>query len=130
MGPLTLAGTAGLMTGIRASDAAEQRQELEVSLSTATENVKALPYVECGTAEEYQDAYKEWVAAHPAGIIDGIETATPLIKQVTYWDEASSAFVESCKVDGGAQRFVVVAIGIDRNRSGTIVKRDPEAVPQ
>ena len=67
----------GLMTAINASDAAETTQGLQVALSSATENIKALPYLECADQEEYQSLYKEWTAERPVGIVTGVESSTP-----------------------------------------------------
>ncbi len=130
MGPLTLAGMTGLMTAINASDAAETTQGLQVALSSATENIKALPYLECADQEEYQSLYKEWTAERPVGIVTGVESSTPVIQQVTYWDRARSSFVEKCSRDDGAQQFTVAVIADGRTAEGTIVKRNPAATPR
>jgi len=130
MGPLTLAGITGLMTAINASDAAQTTQSLQVALSSATENVKALPYLECADAEKYQALYKEWTAARPLGIVKGVESSTPVVQQVTYWDPTTSDYVEKCAQDGGAQQFTLAVIADGRTAEGTIVKRDPAATPR
>ena len=54
MVPLTLSSAMGIMTAVRASDQAEQRQELNVALTNATESIRALPYVPCASTEDLQ----------------------------------------------------------------------------
>ncbi len=127
MAPLILASALGLITGMRASATAEINQRLNVALTTATENVKAMPYLPCGTAEEYQKAYAEWLGEREPLIVEEHRSPAPRFVEVQYWDEASASYIEKCPSDGGAQRFTL-AVAIDGRRAeGNIVTRGTDA---
>ena len=70
MAPLILAAAMGLLTGIRASANAELAQRVGVAVTTATENLKAMPYLPCASAEEYQTAYTEWLGERTPKVLD------------------------------------------------------------
>ena len=125
MGPLILAAAVGLMTGMRASANAELTQRIGVELTTATENVKAVTYLPCGSPKEYQTEYDRFLVDHPSRIVEDPGTSGPRIVDVRYWDEASASYVPSCSEDGGAQR-VTLSVGIDgRTAQADIVTRAP-----
>ncbi len=126
--PLTLAAAMGLMVATRSSDAAETRQELEVALASATEDLKVVPYLPCGTTEDYQDEYRAWLEplGEPVAATSGSPTA--VVSEVSYWDRAKDAYVTTCKGgDDGAQRLEVTVISRGATATGTVVKRDGTA---
>lgn len=125
--PLTLMSATGLMVALSTSQAARTQQDLQIALSTATENAKAMPYLECGTAEQYHELYRSWVAPIAAKVIDGTQTTEPDIEAVAYWEQASGAYGAACTQDDGAQRLTVTVRAGDRQQTGTIVKRDGAA---
>ena len=127
MVPLTLTSAMGMMIAVKASETARTQQELQIALSTATENVKAMPYLECGTPEQYQELYRSWVAPIAAKVIDGTQTTDPEIPAVVYWEQSSGGYAASCKDDDGAQRLTVTVRSSDLEATGTIVKRDGAA---
>jgi Tfp pilus assembly protein PilV len=127
MMPMTLAAAMGMLTATQASAATEQRQELQIALTTATENLKELPYLPCATGEEYQKAYAAWNEPLAAKVIDGAQTAAPAIDPVEYWSRAKAAYQAKCSQDDGAQRLTVTVTNGDRMATGTIVKRNPSA---
>ena len=49
----------------------------------------------------------------------------PLIREVTYWDEAAASYTPKCAQDGGAQRFTVSVTVDGRTVDANIVTRDP-----
>lgn len=125
MVPLILAASMGLVTGLRASADAERVQRLQVALTTATEDLKVMPYLPCGTAKEYQELYRTWSEQLEPDVIEEHRNPVPVIDSVAYWDEASASYVDRCEVDGGTQQFRLVVIIDGRNAEGTIVTRDP-----
>jgi type II secretory pathway pseudopilin PulG len=127
MAPLTLASATGLMIAVTSSENARTQQELQIALSTATENVKAMPYLECGTASAYQELYRSWVTPIAAKVIDGTQTTAPDLIAVSYWQQATGTYQGTCKQDDGAQRFRVTVRAGDQEATGTIVKRDGAA---
>jgi hypothetical protein len=127
MVPLTLTSAMGLMVAMNASQAARTEQELQIALSTATENLKVMPYLECGSAEKYQELYRSWVTPIAAKVVDGTQTTEPGIDVVTYWEQSSGNYRSGCKHDDGAQRLTVTVRSGDHEATGTIVKRDGAA---
>ena len=125
MAPLILAAAMGLLIGIRASADAEITQRLGVAATTATENVTAMPYLPCGTVEEYQSAYREWLADRAPRIIEEHRAPEPRFLEVTYWDEASASYADRCSADGGAQRFTLSVTIDGRSTEANIVTRNP-----
>jgi type II secretory pathway pseudopilin PulG len=115
--PLTLAAAMGLLTSIRASEQAAERQELNVALTNATETLRTLPYLPCGTAEAYQQLW--WDGERPRvdePMASGAQPSAPSIESVRYWNEAKGTWVEGCEDDGGAQQVVLTVIS---DRLGT-----------
>ena len=125
MAPLILAAAVGLMTGMRASANAELTQRIGVALTTATENVKAMPYLRCGTPEEYRSSYERWQGEHPTTIVEGQRVPEPRFVEVTYWDERSASYTTACTDDGGAQRITLAVVVDGRTGEADIVTRDP-----
>jgi ABC-type phosphate transport system substrate-binding protein len=127
MMPMTLAAAMGLMTAVSASANARTAQELQIALTTATENVKAMPYVECADAEQYQKLYSTWVQPLAAKVVDGVQTTEPEVLAVAHWQREKGVYTDSCSEDDGAQRVEVsVSVG-DQSASGTVVKRNDAA---
>jgi type II secretory pathway pseudopilin PulG len=128
MVPLILAGASGLFATVAASAGARDRQALETALTTFAERLGALEYRPCATAEDYRKAFEEspqrWVPE--SGVVDpeGLQ-----VERVEYWDQAREGFVPECRADGGAQRVVLRVRGGDREVTGEIVRRDPDARP-
>lgn len=127
MGPLTLASVIGLQVQITSSASAQQSQELQVALTTATENLKAMPYLRCGTAEEYQKLYASWSEPLEASVRPDQLPPRPEIASVQYWQQGKSAYTPNCGDDGGAQQLVVVVAQDDEELTGSVVKRDASA---
>lgn len=127
MVPLTLSSAMGLMVTVGASQTARTQQELQIALSTATENLKAMPYLECGSPEKYQELYRSWVSPIAAKVVDGTQTTDPAIEAVSYWEQADGTYRAKCTQDDGAQRLTVTVRSDDQAATGTIVKRDGAA---
>jgi Tfp pilus assembly protein PilV len=125
--PLTLSSAMGLMVTVGASQTARTEQELQIALSTATENLKAMPYLECGSPEKYQELYRSWVTPIAAKVVDGAQTTEPKIGSVSYWEQAKGEYRSACTQDDGAQRLTVTVQSDDQEATGTIVKRDGAA---
>lgn len=124
--PLTLASAMGLLTSIRSSEDAEQRQELNVALSNATETLRTLPYLPCAGPDEYQKLYRGAELPRAGDEMRvGAQLAAPSIESVHYWDEQRQAYVERCEQDGGAQQVRLTVIS-DRlgTATGTVVLTD------
>jgi len=130
MMPLTLAAAMGLMTATTASASARTNQELQIALSTATENVKAMPYVECAGTDDYQQLYADWVQPLAARVIDGTQTANPVIERVDHYDRNKGTYDQKCSKDDAAQRVTVTVNAEGRSATGTVVKRDDAASAQ
>lgn len=126
MVPLTLASVTGLMVEIKASNTAQQRQTLEVALATATEDMKAMPYLPCGSAQEYQALYSQWSAPLAAQVIP-VELPAPAVTAVDHWNSGKQSYVESCGGDDGAQRLIITVTDEDASVTGSVVKRDDTA---
>lgn len=123
MMPLTLAGAMGMLTAVQASDGAQQRQELEVALSSGTELVRIVDYLPCGSAEQYQEALGAAAPTATDRSLVGAQEATPVVAEVTYWDTASSNYGDRCVDDAGAQRLTVRVIDAGVTAEATTVKR-------
>lgn len=126
--PVTLAGAAGLLTAVETSAVDERRQLLEVELTTATEQLKALPYVACGDADDYGAALAS-VLGDDADLGDPPGGGSIVVDDVEYWDRARVRFDDRCIADAGAQRVTVTADDGERSRVARIVLRDPSASP-
>jgi hypothetical protein len=127
MVPLTLASVTGLMVEIKASAAAQQRQQLEVVLATATEDLKTLPYLQCGTVEEYQALFAEWSRPFAAKLIPSEQPQAASVTSVDYWNRGKQSYASSCGGDDGTQRLTVTVTGRDMSVAGSVVKRDDDA---
>jgi Tfp pilus assembly protein PilV len=127
MMPLTLSAALGMLTATGTSAATEQRQKLEIALTTATENLKEMPYLPCANGAEYQKAYAAWNEPLAAKVADGAQTAAPAIDPVEYWSRAKGTYQAKCSQDDGAQRLTITVANGDRMATGTIVKRNPSA---
>ena len=125
MMPLSLAGAMGMLTAVQASDGAQQRQELEVALSSGTELVRVVDYLPCGTTEQYQAALS---ASRPAATdrsLVGAQEAAPVVTAIAYWDSSSGTYGDRCVDDQGAQRFTIAVIDRGVTSEATTVKRTP-----
>lgn len=127
MMPLTLAAVTGLLLAVETSSATEQRQELEVALSTATEDMKALPYLQCGSAADYQKLYTTWSQPLAAELVGDQPLPEPAIASVHYWNRGKDSYAGSCGGDDGAQRIAMTVRSGDISVEGSVVKRDPSA---
>ncbi len=127
MMPLTLAAAMGLMTATTASASARTNQELQIALSTATENLKAMPYISCAGPDDYEELYTLWVQPIAARVVDGAQTTAPVVEQVAHLDRNKGTYVEKCASDDAAQRIVVTVSADGRSATGTVVKRDAAA---
>lgn len=125
MMPMTLAAVTGLLLAVETSAAAEQRQELEVALTEATENVRSMPYLPCATPEEYQKVYTLWSEPLAAKVTD--PSAGPTVTSVSYLHRGKHVYIPECTGDEAAQRIVVRVSAGDAEVTGSVVKRDPQA---
>ena len=123
VGTVILALAAGMLTLVRTSNGTSQRQQIQLSLGSYTESLKASPYLPCGgpvqpTTSNYEAAYGAW-PEHWTPVKPGM---TAQIVEVEFWDETAGpqgAFVAACPggLDQGTQRLTVQ---IDwRGRTGT-----------
>lgn len=127
MVPLTFASVMGLQLEMKTSSSTQRRQKLEVALTAATEDLKSLPYLSCGTAAEYQKVYDSWDGSLGTELRKDQRPAAPKITFVHYWQHGKDAFVPSCGGDDGAQRLEVTVTDGDVEATGTVVKRDENA---
>jgi type II secretory pathway pseudopilin PulG len=124
MMPMTLAAVTGLLLAVETSAAAEQRQQLEVALTEATENVRSMPYLPCATAEEYQKVYALWSEPLAAKVQD---PARPTISSVSHLHREKPVYTPDCSGDEVAQLVVVSVSAGDTEVTGSVVKRDSGA---
>ncbi|UDY34035.1 hypothetical protein [Dermatobacter hominis] len=125
MVPLTLASVTGLLLGMRVSTGNEVAQQLEVALTTAGEDLKSVPYLSCGTPEEYQELLDGWDDVLSVELVSSsrpLDTTT--VDAVEYWDSSSGRFRTKCNADDGAQRLTITVRGRDGSTTGTTVKRN------
>lgn len=127
MVPLTLASVSGLMTAVDASDATERQQRLELALSSATEDLKALPYLACGLPDQYDELYEQWLEPLTSKLLPSEQLPVAEVVAVDYWSRTKDGFLDSCSGDDGAQRMTVQVEEDGDVLSGTIVTRDPAA---
>lgn len=127
MVPLTLTAMTGMLIAVETSSSTEVRQELEVGLATATEDLKTLPYLQCGSVEEYQKLYQSWSEPLAAAVRAEEQPAPPAITSVEYWNRGKDAYTDSCGGDDGAQRIVVTVSNGQEQVTGSVVKRDESA---
>lgn len=127
MMPMTLAAVTGLLLAVETSSSTEQRQELEVALSTTTEDLRALPYLQCGSADEYQELYRSWSEPLAAKLVADQAPPAASITKVQYWNRGKDAYTDSCGGDDGAQRIVVRFSENGVTVDGSVVKRDASA---
>lgn len=125
--PLTLASVSGLMVAVNASDASERHQRMELALSSATEDLKALPYLPCGVAAEYDELYEQWLGPLTSELIPSQQLPAAKVVGVGYWSRTKDGFLGSCTGDDGAQRLTVRVEEDGDVRTGTVVIRDPAA---
>lgn len=148
--PLTLSSVLGMLLAIRTSDSVETQQRMEMALTSVAEDVKALPYVTCGTAEDYSTLYDQWSTAQaaPTDAKAGTETvqltaakagatkaAAPgavvlppvNVASVKYW-RGGAEFSDTCDIDRGAQQLVLHVRKGDRDLTATVIVRDPAAI--
>ena len=122
VGTILLALAGGMLTLARTSNATTQRQQIQLSLGSYTESLKASPYLPCGAPTvpapaSYQALYDSW----PERWVPTRTGMTARITRVEFWDEAAGsegAYVASCPgMDQGTQRLTVEIEW--RGRSGT-----------
>ncbi len=126
MVPLTLASLSGMMVQIRVSADAEQTQQLEVDLSAAAEDLRAMTYLPCGGADEYQKAYEVWKEPLAAKVAEVNAPAEVRIARVEHWNAQKSAYLSECAGDDGAQRLTIEVVGSRQDATGTVVKRNSD----
>ena len=125
--PLTLASISGLMTAVDASDTTERQQRLELALSSATEDLKALPYLACGLPDQYDELYEQWLEPLTYELLPSEQLPVAEVVAVDYWSRTKDGFLDGCSGDDGAQRLTVQVEEDGDVLSGTIVTRDPAA---
>ena len=128
MVPLTLASVTGLLLGMKVSSGNQVGQQLEVALTTAGEDLKSVPYLICGTSEEYQELLDAWDDALSVELVGRRQPSiTTTVAAVEYWDSSSGRFRTKCNGDDGAQRLTITVSARDSSTSGTPVKRNAAA---
>lgn len=125
--PMTLTAAMGLSVTVGTSDRADSRLRLVASLSTVTENLKAMPYLPCGTPDEYRKVYSAWVPTVAEQSGDSEDAVDPGVMKVDTWHPEKGDFVEQCERDGGAQRLTVKVTNGTEVLTGTVVKRNGAA---
>lgn len=127
MVPLTLASLSGMMVQARVSTEAERTQRLEVDLSASAEDLRAMTYLPCADADEYQKAFEVWREPIEARVAVQNAPETAKITRVDHWNAAKSAYVSDCTSDDGAQRLSIEIVGSDgSSTTGSVVKRDSD----
>lgn len=144
--PLTLSSVLGMLVAIRSSDAVETQQRMQLALSSVAEDVKALPYVTCGTADDYARLYDQWSASgtNAESTAEKVQlTSTKAsaamskapgtltlpavnVASVNYW-QGGSTFSQRCSTDRGAQQLVLTVTENGRHLTATVIIRDPAA---
>jgi Tfp pilus assembly protein PilV len=129
--PVVLTGAAGLLTAMRTSEQAEERQQMETALSSYGESLRVMPYRNCATAAAYSAEHAAWPGRWTPPATEVAPGGLSVVG-VEYWDQATRSFVSTCTADGGAQRLtlqVVPAGNPDGAVTGLVVKRDPAGAP-
>jgi hypothetical protein len=130
--PVILTGAAGLLTAIKTSEQAQERQQLETALSSYGESLRMLPYRPCAEPVDYNTDHDAW----PGRWVPPFGQVAPnglLVMGVEYWDQASRTFRPTCSTDGGAQRLILNVRPSDDPTAvvtGVVVKRDPAGAPE
>ena len=138
MVPLTLASVSGLMLGIKVSASTQLEQRMEVALTAAAEDLKAVPYLSCGTPKEYQSLLDGFLVKpvtaslmqrlQPTALRVALRDPSSTVLSVEYWDSANGRFRTKCNKDDGAQRLTVLVTrsdgSVEDSTTGTVVKRN------
>lgn len=109
VGTVILSLAAGMLTLVRTSAATSQRQQIQLALGSATENLLVAPYTECqnaplgatAIASYYDGLYHGWAGSWTPSLT-GMSPAT--ITQVEFWNTdpdgnaatADGAFQDTC----------------------------------
>lgn len=139
-----LAIGAGMLTLMRSSKRAEDRQHMQLAISSFTESIKSIDYLDCGRVENgdgvVQPGEYDYVSYPNHFDADSLGVDSLSIVSIDYWKRGSSTdpadaetFVplasSSCgaipPTDTGAQRFTVKLSYRDLTSQASIVKRRP-----
>ncbi|MHB1140120.1 MAG: type IV pilus modification PilV family protein [Microthrixaceae bacterium] len=127
VGTVLLALAGGMLTLVRTSAATSERQQIQLSLGSYTESLKASPYLPCGgpvqpSTTTYQPVYDAW-PEHWSPVKPGM---TAQIVEVEFWDDVAGTeggFVPACPgMDQGTQRITVEIDWRDRTGTAQVVK--------
>lgn len=121
--PIILMGAMGLFTAVTASDSTKTRQQLEAGMTSYGESLKDLAYAPCATPEQINTLYDAWPDRWQPDADSGVAASSLQVTDITYWDQASATFADTCGTDGGAQRLTIEVGDGDDTLVGTIVKR-------
>jgi Tfp pilus assembly protein PilV len=112
---VVLALATGMLTLVRTTESNRQRQQIQLALGNVSEGVRAMDYIDCGTAAAYRADYGTPASANWTPTRAGMSYD---ILDVEYWNASSRSFQGSCPADdGGAQQLT---LKVDwRGREGT-----------
>lgn len=125
---------AGVLTTMRSSEVAASRQRREAALTSFSESLKSMPYVECTSGGATASGY---LATYSVGMSTGAtwspaqtsDVADLDVEDVEYWQPAASGasagtYSANCAgVDHGAQRLTVSLTVRGQRVHGQVVLR-------
>jgi Tfp pilus assembly protein PilV len=118
---VVLALVTGLLTLVRTTESNHQRQQIQLALGNLSEGVRAMDYIECGTATAYRADYGAPASANWTPTRAGM---TFEILDVEYWNASGRTFQASCPAgDGGAQQLTLKVEWRDREDTTQVVLR-------
>ncbi len=118
---VVLALVTGLLTLLRTTESNHQRQQIQLALVNLSEGVRAMDYLDCGTATDYRADYGAPASANWTPTRAGMSFE---ILDVEYWNASSRTFQQSCPgVDGGAQQLTLKVEWREREDSTQVVLR-------
>lgn len=116
--------TQGILTSMRVSTENNSIQRAEVLLTSFGEVIKQLPYESCASPARYLEVFRDYEDdIDPAKRLERPPIATVDITNVECARTGSLG-------DRGFQEFAISATYGNVTRSGLVVKRDPNAIPQ
>lgn len=122
---IMLAGVmAATVTSTKGAGTNSTTQRINVLLTAFGEALKRLDYIDCGTATEYQHEFDsgEALLSQQAQLIQDDLKATLSITGITI----KPTGICDTAVDPGTQTFAIAATYNGKQRTGTVVKRDPD----
>ncbi len=118
---VVLALATGLLTLQRTTESNRQRQQIQLALGNLSEGVRAMDYLDCGTATAYRADYGAPASANWTPTRAGM---TFEILDVEYWNASSRTFQATCPAgDGGAQQLTLKVEWLDSENTTQVVLR-------